>query len=112
MKYQKILQIQLFLGLIVSLFFLSPVISQAQVSVDISAPGVRVIKGSAGANHVENASGKIDPEAEIEGVAVINEDVWIDGEKLPRTKTQHKSKKTGKTYLIKRGGSNVTVSEK
>ena len=48
----------------------------------------------------------------MEGVAVINDDVFIDGEKVPRGKTRYTSKKTGKSYRIQWGkNGNVSVEQ-
>lgn len=100
-------------GLIAGLaFFIAGSVYAKGQSIEIVTDGVRITKGESGVNTVENSSGKIDQQAEIEGITVINEDVWIDGERVPRTKTHYKSKKSGKTYIIKRGGGNVSVLEK
>lgn len=94
------------------LIFISDGVHAKGQSVEIVTDEIRITKGGSGVNTVENSSGKIDPRAEIEGITVINEDVWIDGEKVPRTKTHYKSRKSGKTYMIKRGDGNVSVLEK
>jgi len=48
----------------------------------------------------------------MEGVAVINDDVFIDGEKIQRGKTSYTSKKTGKSYRIQWGkNGNVSVEQ-
>jgi hypothetical protein len=88
--------------------------ANAQVAVDVSAPGVRVQTGGGGGSSVAvNTAGSIDSDVEMEGVAVINGDVFIDGEKVPRGKTSYTSRKTGKSYQIKWGrNGNVAVQEK
>lgn len=59
-----------------------------------------------------NSSGTIDADVEMEGVAVINDDVFIDGEKIQRGKTSHTSKKSGKSYRIQWGkNGNVSVEQ-
>lgn len=94
------------------LALLVPLGAQAQVSVDLSAAGVRVKTGS-GQNQAGNTAGLIESDVEMEGVAVINGDVFIDGEKVPPRVTTVTGKKSGKTYVIKRGrDGDVTVHEK
>jgi len=59
-----------------------------------------------------NSSGTVDADVEMEGVAVINDDVFIDGEKIQRGKTSYTSKKTGKSYRIQWGkNGNVSVEQ-
>jgi hypothetical protein len=88
-----------------------------QVKVDI--PGVSINAGNGNAtvnvgrgNTVKNTSGSIQGDVEMEGVAIINDDVFIDGEKIPRGKTRYTSKKSGKSYRIQWGkNGNVTVDQ-
>ena len=89
-------------------------VAQAQVAVDIPGMGVKVQTGSGkGSSVAVNSAGTVDSDVQMEGVAVINGDVFIDGEKIPHGKTSHKAKKSGKTYLIKWGkDGNVAVQEK
>ena len=89
-------------------------LAEAQVSVDIPGMGVKVQTGSGNGSSVAvNTAGTIDSDVQMEGVAVINGEVFIDGEKIPKGKTSHKAKKSGKTYLIKWGkDGNVAVQEK
>lgn len=91
-----------------------------QVVVDVPGVSVNVGKGKSGnaavsvgsGNSVSNSSGSIDADVQMEGVAVINDAVFIDGEKIARGKTRHTSKKTGKTYRIQWGkDGNVSVEE-
>lgn len=83
----------------------------AQVSVDVSGYGVRVQSGTD--PEVNAKTGRIGPDVQMEGVAVINGDVFIDGEKIPKGKSAYTSKKTKKTYLIHWGkDGNVSVTEK
>jgi hypothetical protein len=91
-----------------------------QVVVDVPGVSVNVGKGKAGNTAISvgpgstanNSSGSIDADVQMEGVAVINDDVFIDGEKIPRGKTKHTSKKTGKTYRIQWGkNGNVSVEQ-
>ncbi len=82
----------------------------AQVSVDVSGYGVRIQKGN---NDVGTSSNSVAPDVEMEGVAVINGEVFIDGKKVPKGKTLYTSKKSGKTYRITWGkDGNVSVEEK
>lgn len=86
-------------------------VATAQVSVDVSGYGVRVQSGAG--TEVNVNSGSIGSDVQMEGVAVINGEVFIDGEKIPKGKSVHTSKKTKKTYLIHWGkNGNVSVSEK
>lgn len=81
----------------------------AQVSVDVSGHGVRVQSGS----DVSVNSGGVAPDVQMVGVAVINGEVFIDGDKVPKGKTLYTSKKSGKTYRITWGkDGNVSVAEK
>ncbi|HLA36183.1 MAG TPA: hypothetical protein VJ001_15070, partial [Rhodocyclaceae bacterium] len=60
-----------------------------------------------------NESGIIGSDVEIDGVAVINGEVFIDGEKVQRGKTSYTSKKSGKSYRIQWGkNGNVSVEQK
>ncbi|MFA6971034.1 MAG: hypothetical protein WC208_06475 [Gallionella sp.] len=52
-------------------------------------------------------------DVQIEGVAVINDKVYIDGVRVPKGTRVFTSKKTGRHYLIEWGeNDNVTVREK
>jgi hypothetical protein len=86
----------------------------AQVAVDLSTYGMKVQTGQGNGSSVAvNSAGTIDSNVQMEGVAVINGDVFIDGEKVPKGKNLYKSRKSGKTYEIKWGGNgNVAVREK
>lgn len=88
--------------------------AQAQVSVDVSGYGVRVQQnGGSEVNVNTGNSGSVASDVEMEGVAVINGDVFIDGNKVPKGKALYTSKKSGKTYRIHWGkNGNVSVSEK
>lgn len=84
---------------------------QAQAAVDVTAGGVRVQVGK-GAS-ASNVAGDLGQEVDMEGVAVINGNVYIDGQRIPRGKTMHTSGKTGKVYRIQwRRDGNVAVEEK
>lgn len=85
--------------------------SLAQVSVDISGHGVRVQQGGSGVS--VNSGGSVANDVQMDGVAVINGEVFVDGDKVPKGKTLYTSKKSGKTYRITWGkDGNVSVSEK
>ncbi len=95
-------------------------LATAQVTVDVpGAASVRVTPGKGNAavsvgpgSTASNTSGSIDADVQMEGVAVINDDVFIDGEKIPRGKTRYTSKKTGKSYRIQWGkNGNVSVEQ-
>lgn len=94
-------------------------IAFGQVAVDVPGASVKLKKGSGNTaisigpgSTASNSSGSIDAEVEMEGVAVINDDVFIDGEKIQRGKTRHTSKKTGKSYRIQWGkNGNVSVEQ-
>ena len=59
------------------------------------------------------SAGGVDVDVEMTGVAIINGNVYIDGEKLPPGKRTYTSKKTGKSYAIEWGkNGNVSVAEK
>lgn len=84
--------------------------AHAQVSVDLGGLGVKIQAGSSMAN---NTAGLIDSAVQMQGVAVINGDVFVDGEKVPKGKTQYRSSKTGRNYEIQWGrDGNVAVREK
>ncbi len=48
--------------------------------------------------------------AEISGITVINGEVWIDGQKVPRGAKKFTAK-SGKTYLIESGPNGVVVRD-
>ncbi len=76
-----------------------------------AAAGYEINIGSS--NSVSIESGEIDADAQIEGIAIINEKVYIDGVQVPRGKRDVISKKSGKHYRIDWGkDGNVTVTEK
>lgn len=91
-----------------------------QVSVDVPGVSVNVGKGKSGnaavsigpGSSASNSSGTVDADVEMDGVAIINDDVFIDGEKIQRGKTRHTSKKSGKSYRIQWGkNGNVSVEQ-
>lgn len=85
--------------------------AQAQVAVDVSKQGVKV--QSANENSVQLNSGSIAPDVQIEGVTVINGEVFIDGEQVPKGRTSFTAKRSGKSYRIQWGkNGNVSISEK
>jgi len=87
-------------------------VAQAQVSVDVSGLGVKVQTGKGG-SVASNTAGTIDQDVQMDGAAVINGDVFVDGEKVPKGKSPYTSRKSGKTYVIKWGkDGNVAVHEK
>lgn len=88
--------------------------ASAQVSVDLSGLGVKVQTGNGkGSSVASNSAGTIDQDVQMDGIAVINGEVFVDGEKVPKGKSPYTSKKSGKTYVIKWGkDGNVAVQEK
>lgn len=87
---------------------LSCVVS-AQVSV--TADGHEVNIGSG--NEASNDTGDIAADVQIEGVAIINDKVYIDGVRVPKGVREVTSSKTGKTYRIVWGkDGNISVNEK
>jgi hypothetical protein len=97
--------------------------ANAQVSVNLGGQDVRVggngsvsIKGTGAQvsigsdNQVGSSVGSIAPDANIEGVTIINGKLWIDGYEVPPSVKTYKSPKTGKTYKIDRKGKNVSVA--
>ena len=86
-------------------------LASAQVAVDVSSHGVTVQTGNGSSGKL--SSGTVAPDVQMEGVAVINDEVFIDGERVPKGKTSYTAKKTGKSYRIQWGkDGNVSVSEK
>lgn len=91
-------------------------------SVRIQAPDVPALpqgQGAGAANGVTvNSSGQgnsssvtiggIGQDTQVQGVSVINGQVWIDGEKIPPTVTRYTSK-SGQKYLIERTPAGVAV---
>lgn len=64
-------------------------------------------------NDTSDDSGGITGDVEIEGVAIINDKVYIDGVRVPKGKREVTSIKTGRTYRIDWGrNGNITVTEK
>lgn len=59
----------------------------------------------------ENVSGYIDSDADIEGVTIINDKVFIDGQEVQRGRTIFVSKKTKKRYMISWKKNDPVVSE-
>jgi hypothetical protein len=63
-------------------------------------------------NSADNVAGVIEGDVEMEGVAIINDRVFIDGESIPKGKTRHVGKKSGLKYRIHWGtGDNLTVTQ-
>lgn len=86
---------------------------QAQVAVNVSGSNVSVQTGGSNGSMASNTTATLGPDVEMEGVAVINEEVFIDGVKVPHGKTSYFSKKSGKFYTIRwdKNG-NIAVQEK
>ena len=104
---------------LVALLFLFSGFAVGQVNVNVPGASVKLKKDGSAAVSVgpgstaSNSSATVDADVNMEGVAVINDDVFIDGEKIPRGKTRHTSKKTGTSYVIEWGkNGNVSVKQK
>lgn len=92
-----------------SLFFMG--VAMAEVSINTPGYGVRIQSDTG--TEISTHSERIGPDVQIDGVTIINDEVFIDGEKIPKGKTVYTSKRSKKTYLIQWGkNGNVSVSEK
>ncbi len=74
----------------------------------ITAEGAQVSVGPG--NDAKSSLGEIDPDANIEGVTIINGKLWIDGKEIPPGVKRYKSPKTGTVYKIERRGTNISVT--
>lgn len=86
-------------------------------AIDMSEVRVQIGSGSsssAAGNTVANEKGVIGPDADIEGIVIINGELSIDGVKIAKGVTEYVSRKTKKVYLIKwnKKGELVDVTEK
>lgn len=86
-------------------------------SVQIQAPNVpalppagsgMTVHGAGNGSSATTTIGGIGPDAQVQGVTVINGQVWIDGEKIPGGVTRHTSR-SGQKYIIDRSGAGVSV---
>lgn len=103
------------------LFATAAIAGPAVAQVNVNIPGISVNVGNGekdvsvsmgGKNKVGNVAGSIDPGADIEGVTIINGELSIDGEKVPKGKTRHIGRKSGTKYVIKWGrDGNIAVSQ-
>ncbi|MDD5176407.1 MAG: hypothetical protein PHQ05_08315 [Sterolibacterium sp.] len=85
--------------------------AEAQVAVDISGHGVSIRNPNGSSVNVNSKA--VASDVQMDGVAVINGEVFIDGEQVPKGKTSFTAKKSGKSYRIEWGkDGNVSVSEK
>ena len=92
-----------FVALIVSSFF----------NVHLVVAGTETGTRSVPDNEVSNESDFIAGDVDIEGVAIINDQVFIDGVRIKKGVREVTSGKTGRTYRINRSSNgNVTVTEK
>lgn len=63
-------------------------------------------------NSKSQSADEFEPDTQLIGVTIINEKLFIDGERIPKNKLTHKSKITKKTYVIKWGpNDNISVKE-
>jgi len=82
----------------------------AQTSVNISGGEVK-LRNQDGSTVIVGSK-RVAADVDMTGVAVINGEVYIDGDKVPRGRTTYKGRKSGKTYRIKWGkDGNVSVAE-
>ena len=84
----------------------------------LAQTGTHVAGGEA-KRKVQNASAtpagasRIDADADIVGVTVINDEVYIDGDRVPTGVTSFKGRKSGTSYRIQWGrDGNISVTEK
>lgn len=75
--------------------------------VDVRSKGSTAIATEG--NVVGNSVGGIEGDVEMDGVAVINGRVYIDGKEIPPKVTRYKSPRSGEVYIIKRQGTSVQV---
>lgn len=52
-------------------------------------------------NVASSSSGVIEGDAQIQGVTIINDQVWIDGERVPASATRYRTR-SGRDYRILR----------
>ncbi len=96
---------------IVSIIFFIGTSAIADVSVNLSGYGVRIKTDDVAVT--AKSSGTIDPDVQIEGVTIINDNVFVDGEKVPNGRSVFTSKKTKKIYIIQSDiNGNISVKEK
>lgn len=63
-------------------------------------------------NSNTQSSDEFESDTQLIGVTIINEKLFIDGERVPKNKLIHKSKITKKKYVIKWGpNDNISVKE-
>lgn len=101
-----------YITLLMAAYF--PLNAYCQVSIDISTTGIknnqnyRINNGQ----QAENIEGVISGDVDIEGVTIINNQVYIDGVKIPHHIKKYKSAKTGRNYIIERGkNGNISIRE-
>lgn len=61
-------------------------------------------------NSAANSIGGIEGDVAMEGVAVVNRRVYIDGKEIPANVKRYKSPRTGEVYVINRKGTSVQVT--
>lgn len=76
--------------------------------VNVRAKNITAISTDGGEASVN--VGGIGSDVQIQGVAVINGRVYIDGKEIPPNVTRYKSPRTGEVYLIQRKGGSVQVT--
>jgi len=92
------------------LFWLLTGSVMAQTSVNVSGGEVKLRNQDGSV--VVVGSGRVAADVDMTGVAVINGEVYIDGDKVPTGRTSYKGRKSGKTYRIQWGkDGNVSVAE-
>lgn len=86
----------------------------AQVRVDTGAYGVKVDQsGGVLVNTTPGKPATIGADVQMDGITIINGNLFIDGEKVPKGQRAYTSKKTKKSYKIEWGNDgNISVAEK
>lgn len=83
----------------------------AQTNVTISGGEVKL--RNADGSSLSVGSERVASDVDMVGVAVINGEVYIDGDRVPTGTRSYKGRKSGKSYRIEWGrDGNVSVAEK
>lgn len=79
------------------------------VSTELYAKNSRSVDADTDDSQAENSIGEISAAANLQGITIINNRVYIDNIEIPPEVKRYKSSRTGEVYLINRRGTNVTV---
>ncbi len=103
----------------VCVFVVAYIAGVCSAQVSVSGPGYRIDVERGGLTRTQTAmsngeAGKVLAEdAEIEGVTIVDSDVFIDGERVEKNKSWVISRKTGRKYQILRDrDGNISVTER